>query len=136
MSQLRFIERQKSARESSSRLFEAIELEKTDIVRDAVIQRFEFTFESVWKAMQLYLEHQGHECPGSRTVIRKAFSERLIESEEEADLWFQMIEDRNLTTHAYDEELSDRIYNHILSQHARLLCGMAEKVQKLKWDGI
>ena len=136
MNRQRFIERQKSARETSTRLLEAIELEKTEIVRDAVIQRFEFTFESVWKAMQLYLEHQGHECPGSRTVIRKAFAEALIESEEEADLWFQMIEDRNLTTHAYDEELSDRIYSRILLQHAQLLCSMVGKLQKLKWDGI
>jgi nucleotidyltransferase substrate binding protein (TIGR01987 family) len=86
--------------------------------------------------MQLYLEHQGHECPGFRTVIRKAFAVGLIESEEEADLWFRIIEDRNLTTHAYDEELSDRIYNHILSWHARLLCGMVEKLQKLKWVGL
>ncbi|SDM70837.1 Nucleotidyltransferase substrate binding protein like [Geoalkalibacter ferrihydriticus] len=29
-----------------------------DIVRDAAIQRFEYTFEAVWKAAQLYLREK------------------------------------------------------------------------------
>jgi hypothetical protein len=41
--------------------------------------------------------------------LKKAFSENLISSPEEADVWFRMLEDRNLTTHAYDEALASRI---------------------------
>ena len=110
MSKERFLERQANAKDSVSRLLEAVVLEKSEIVRDAVIQRFEFSYEAVWKALQIYLEYQGHECPGSRSVVRKAFAERFILTADEADLWFQMIVDRNLTSHAYDEELSERIY--------------------------
>ena len=29
--------------------------ERTDLVRDAAIQRFEYTFEAVWKAAQRFL---------------------------------------------------------------------------------
>ena len=133
MSRERFIERQMSAKESVGRLVEAVSLEKSDIVRDAVIQRFEFTFEAVWKCLQIFLEHQGHECPGSRTVIRKAYAERLISSPEEADIWFQMVEDRNLTSHAYDEELSEQIYANIVAKYVPLLQVMATKIQTLEW---
>jgi nucleotidyltransferase substrate binding protein (TIGR01987 family) len=121
MSKERFLERQANAKDSVSRLLEAVFLVKSEIVRDAVIQRFEFSYEAVWKALQIYLEYQGHECPGSRSVVRKAFAERFILTEEEADLWFQMIVDRNLTSHAYDVELSERIYANILSKYAALL---------------
>jgi hypothetical protein len=41
------MERQAEVRASAARLAEACALEKTDLVRDAVIQRFEFTFEAV-----------------------------------------------------------------------------------------
>ena len=47
----RFLERQANAKDSVSRLLEAVALEKSEIVRDAVIQRFEFSYEAVWKAM-------------------------------------------------------------------------------------
>ena len=48
-----------------------------DIVRDAAIQRFEFTFELVWKTLQLYLEHEGLESSGPRAVLKRAFVMRL-----------------------------------------------------------
>ena len=134
MSKERFKERQANAKDSVARLLEAVVLKKSEIVRDAVIQRFEFSYEAVWKALQIYLEHQGHECPGSRSVVRKAFAERFISSAEEADLWFQMIVDRNLTSHAYDEELSERIYANIVSKYASLLDLAAQKLRSLEWD--
>jgi hypothetical protein len=55
-------------------------------------------------------------------------------TEEEADLWFQMIVDRNLTSHAYDEELSERIYANILSKYAALLESASQRLQGLEWD--
>lgn len=128
------MERQANAKASVARLLEAVVLPKNEIVRDAVIQRFEFSYEAVWKALQIYLVHQGHECPESRSVVRKAFVERFIATAEEADLWFEMIVDRNLTSHAYDEELSERIYAHILSKYAALLETASQKLQNLEWD--
>lgn len=134
MSKERFIERQTDVRESAARLAEAIAQPESELIRDATIQRFEFTFEVVWKTLKLYLERQGHECGGPRPTLRKAFAENLISSPEEADLWFQMLEDRNLTSHAYDEALANRIHRHIVRDYAPLLCGMALKIQTLEWD--
>ena len=49
MSKERFIERQADVHESVSRLSEAVAQPESELIRDATIQRFEFTFEVVWK---------------------------------------------------------------------------------------
>ena len=134
MSRERFTERQADARNAAARLLEATTQPESDIVRDAVIQRFEFSFALVWKALKLYLERQGHECGGPRPTLKKAFAEGLITAPDEADIWLQMLEDRNLTSHAYDEALAKRIYRHVVQDYATLLGGMADKIQSLTWD--
>lgn len=134
MSEERFTERQTAVRNATGRLIEAVQQPESDILRDAVIQRFEFSFELVWKTLKLYLERQGHECGGPRPTLKKAFTEGLIITPEEGDVWLQMLEDRNLTTHAYDEELAIRIYRHIVGSYAELLGKMADKIQGLTWD--
>ncbi len=127
MSKERFIERQGDVRESAARLTQAVAQPESELIRDATIQRFEFTFEVIWKTLKLYLERQGHECGGPRATLKKAFAENLIATPDDADAWLQMLEDRNLTSHAYDEELATGTYVHLLG-------GMAQKIQTLQWD--
>jgi nucleotidyltransferase substrate binding protein (TIGR01987 family) len=134
MSKERFIERQAEVRNAAARLQEAVAQPETAILRDAVIQRFEFSFELVWKGLKLYLERQGHECGGPRPTLKKAFAEGLIATPEEADVWLQMLDDRNLTSHAYDEALATRIYQHVVRDYSRLLGAMAGRIQTLTWD--
>ena len=134
MSKERFAERQKEARESATRLAEAVAMPESEIVRDAVIHRFEFTFEAVWIALKLYLERQGYECGGPRPTLKKAFAENLIATPEEADIWLQMLEDRNLTSPAYDQAVANRIYAHIARDYATHLAAMARKIGALEWD--
>jgi nucleotidyltransferase substrate binding protein (TIGR01987 family) len=134
MSKERFTERQAEVRNAIARLQEAVAQTETPILRDAVIQRFEFTFELTWKALQLYLEHGGLECGSPRATLKKAFAEALIQTPEEADVWLQMLDDRNLASHAYDEALAQRIYQHIVQNYAPLLGRMSECIQTLAWD--
>ena len=134
MSGERFIERQSVVRDAAARLREAVAQLESALLRDATIQRFEFTFETVWKTLKLYLEHEGHECSGPRPALKKAFAAGLIPSEAEADVWMAMLEDRNLTTHAYDESLATRIYHNIVNDYAPVLSAMADRIQKLTWD--
>jgi nucleotidyltransferase substrate binding protein (TIGR01987 family) len=133
MSKERFIERQAEVRNAAARLQEA-DAQPETAIRDAVIQRFEFSFELVWKGLKLYLERQGHECGGPRPTLKKAFAEGLIATPEEADVWLQMLDDRNLTSHAYDEALATRIYQHVVRDYSRLLGAMAGRIQTLTWD--
>jgi nucleotidyltransferase substrate binding protein (TIGR01987 family) len=134
MSKERFIERQAEVRNAAARLQEAVAQPESSIVRDAVIQRFEFSFELVWKTLKLYLERQGHECGGPRPTLKKAFADGPIATPEEADAWLQMLEDRNLTSRAYDEALATRIYQHVVRNYAALLGAMAGRIQTLTWD--
>jgi len=67
-------------------------------------------------------------------VLKRAFAIRLISDEDEADVWLQMLDDRNLTSHAYDETLAVRIYARIVHDYAPRLARMAEKIQTLVWD--
>jgi nucleotidyltransferase substrate binding protein (TIGR01987 family) len=134
VSKERFAERQAAVSNAAARLLEVASQRETDIVRDAAIQRFEFTFELVWKTLQLYLEHQGLDCIGPRPVLKKAFGAGLIAASDEADVWLQMLEDRNLTSHAYDEMLARQIYGRIVGDYTPLLARMADQIQTLAWD--
>lgn len=118
---------------ASARLVEVIEEPETEIVRDATLYRFEFTFEAVWKALQMYLQHEGHATSGPRDVIRKAFKAGYIESNSEADAWLSMLDDRNLTTHIYRRPLAKELHERVVAQHAARLRAMAEKLATLPW---
>ena len=65
-------------RASSSRLAEFCLLAETDVMRDATIQRFEFIFEVVWKALKLDLERQGRECGEPRALSHLPRPEHLV----------------------------------------------------------
>ena len=134
MSKDRFLERRVEMSNATARLREAAATPETSIVRDAVIQRFEFCFELVWKTLKLYLERQGYECGGPRPTLKKAFADGLIPTAEEADMWLQMLEDRNLTSHAYDEALATQIYQNVVRAYSPLLSTMAAKIQSLAWE--
>lgn len=134
MSKERFAERQAEVKDAATRLTEAVAQSESELVRDATIQRFEFTFEVVWKTLKLFLERQGYECGGPRATLKKTFAEGLIATPNEADVWLQMLEDRNLTTHAYDRALAQRIYRNIAQDYAPLLGAMARTIQSLSWD--
>jgi nucleotidyltransferase substrate binding protein (TIGR01987 family) len=79
---------------------------------DACIQRFEFVIELYWKLLKRILETQGREAYYPKDVLREAYAGYLIDDD---SLWLQMLKDRNLTSHTYDEKLADKIYANIKS---------------------
>jgi nucleotidyltransferase substrate binding protein (TIGR01987 family) len=85
--------------------------QRTDIHRDAAIQRFEYTFEAVWKVGQAFLrEHEGIET-GSPKAVFRAFFQTGYFKETQTQLALTMVDDRNLTSHTYNEALSDQIFD-------------------------
>ncbi|MGE5630497.1 MAG: HI0074 family nucleotidyltransferase substrate-binding subunit [Caulobacteraceae bacterium] len=88
---------------------------KDDIVIDAVIQRFEFTYELSWKLMKAYLEYLGNvEGSNPRSAIQQSFREGIIT---DGEPWLQMLQDRNLTSHTYDEATALMIYDQIKNSY-------------------
>ena len=73
----------------------------TDIEKEGLIQRFEFTHELSWNVMKDFLKHKGiFNLIGSKDASRSAFQNELIEN---GQIWMDMIESRNETVHTYNE---------------------------------
>jgi len=90
------------------------DMEDFDIYRDSTIQRFEYSIELAKKLMANYIEAIDKRVHGQRLIIKKAYEFELIES----DIWFEMIDDRNITSHEYSEvlakELLYKIYDYAI----------------------
>ena len=71
-----------------------------DIVLDVAAKRFEFTYEMAWKALKRVLDYLGIDARSPRQVFMEAFAQGLLSEEE---VWLEMIEMRNLSSHVYDE---------------------------------
>lgn len=98
-----------------------------DLLRDGLIQRFEFTFELAWKALKAIFEVEGLIGLNSpKTVLREAFSAGLIEKDE---LWLAMLSDRNTTAHIYNEQLAIEICNKIIKEYVCELDQLKEQIK-------
>lgn len=87
-----------------NRLLEALEVDETAIVRDALIQRFEFTFETGWQAAYWWLQARGaNVAKESFAVLPRAFTNGLIADE---GAWNELRQKRNLTSHTYQEQVA------------------------------
>ncbi|WP_069470870.1 HI0074 family nucleotidyltransferase substrate-binding subunit [Candidatus Marithrix sp. Canyon 246] len=84
-----------------------------DVYLDIVVKRFEFTYEMAWKALKRYLTFVGIEARSPRMVFKEAYIQNFIEDEE---IWLDMIEQRNLSSHIYDEfeirEILDKVSDY------------------------
>lgn len=91
-----------------SRLKEALELPKTDIIRDSVIQRFEFTVELSWKVLQRHLKASGiSETLTPKNIFREAARLGIVT---DPGAWIQFVDARNLSSHTYKESLAEQVY--------------------------
>ena len=92
------------------------------IVRDAMVQRFEYTTEAFWKYLKHYLQTEHNLLANSpREVMRMGLQAKLYDEETSKEL-LQMLDDRNLTSHAYIEELATSIATRIPNYAHRIKC--------------
>lgn len=73
----------------------------SDLEKEGLIQRFEYTFELAWKTLKDFLESQGVDVKFPRDTIKQAFHYELIAN---GEVWMDMLEKRNLIAHTYNEE--------------------------------
>jgi nucleotidyltransferase substrate binding protein (TIGR01987 family) len=90
-----------------------LESKENIILRDAMIQRFEYSTEAFWKYLKSYLSTEHNLSANSpREVIRTGLKAKLFSEEISKEL-LQMLDDRNLTSHTYVEELAESIARRI-----------------------
>ena len=93
------------------RLSEVLAIQKTDIVRDSAIQRFEFCADLSWKTLKVYLEEKkGIISHSPKDCFKQGYAVGIIDYDE---MWLKIIDMRNQTSHAYKEELANEIYNQL-----------------------
>ncbi len=115
----------KKFKEALSRLKQGVKQADNDLAKDGVIQRFEFTFELMWKALKIFLEKEGIVEKTPKGCLKEAFRIDWIEDEQE---FLSMLEDRNKTTHIYSKEESKKIFDRIEQNHLNALSALAEKL--------
>jgi nucleotidyltransferase substrate binding protein (TIGR01987 family) len=102
------------------RLRSAVEQPKTEWTRDSAIQRFEFTFELAWRAVARLAREEGIECPSPRAALKTALKLGWIADDEN---WLTMLDDRNRTSHTYNEATAEDLYTRLRS-HLVALTGL------------
>ncbi len=95
--------------------FEKDPAEMSDLEKEGVVQRFEYTFELAWKALKDYLDYSGvtFDQITPRAVIKEAFAARIIK---DGQRWIDMLEQRNLMSHTYDRQIFETVFRSI-SEH-------------------
>jgi nucleotidyltransferase substrate binding protein (TIGR01987 family) len=130
---IRWQQRFANFRKALARLTDAVELRRqralSELERQGLIKAFEFTHELAWNTLKDYAEFKGIEgLIGSRDATRTAFKVGLIEDGEN---WMEMIRDRNLSIHTYDEEtalsIEQKVANIYHPLFRQLLARLTEK---------
>lgn len=102
------------------------------MLRDAVIQRFEFTFEVAWKTLKRYLEEYGLEGIDrltNRQLFRLGYEQGLLR---DAQAWLLYLQRRNLTSHVYSESTALQVFAIVpdfLADARFLLARLEERLQ-------
>ncbi|MBC7620229.1 MAG: nucleotidyltransferase substrate binding protein [Candidatus Saccharibacteria bacterium] len=114
MSSDRFAVAREQYNRALDRLHEVVMLDETDIIRDSMIQRFEFTYELAWKCMFYWLRGQGETVlEMQRPILQAAFRCELIV---DPKVWEDIKEQRDETSHTYNEAKAVSVAAFIRSQ--------------------
>lgn len=100
----------------------------SEILREGLIQRFEYTFELAWNVMKDYAIFQGKpDVAGARDAIREALQLGIISN---GQMWMEMIGSRNRTSHTYNKETADDIFHKIVQTYHVLFFDFQKKMNE------
>jgi len=110
----RFENFQSAYRQLQKAVVEHAKVPNDMLIQMALIKGFEMTFELSWKTMKDYLRYNGIDVKLPREVIKQAFANHIMI---DGQIWIDMIEDRNLMSHTYDEARAREAVNHICQRY-------------------
>ena len=113
------------ALEQLERFFEPPALNERE--QQGLIKAFEYTFELAWNTLRDLSRGQGNESLlGSRDTLREAFRLELIQ---DGESWMLMIQDHNLTSHAYNRATADAIAANIQKHYLSCFQSLRTRLQ-------
>jgi len=117
---IRWVQRYKHFAQAFGQLEKAVKLSRqrplSELEEQGTIQAFEFTHELAWNVLKDFLEYrQGlHNLYGSKDSTREAFKRGLIEN---GEVWMDMINSRNLSTHTYNSDVARGVVQAIVKDY-------------------
>jgi len=134
---IRWKQRLQNYKKALATMKSAVELaasrELSELEKQGVIQGFEFTFELAWNVMKDYLEEHGITgIIGSKDTVRQAFNKGLIE---DGQVWMDMIESRNISSHSYDEDIAEELFQKIIEIFYGQMAAFIKKMNILESSG-
>jgi nucleotidyltransferase substrate binding protein (TIGR01987 family) len=131
---IRWKQRFQNYRKALSYLTEAMGLASSHALSDmeqlSLVKAFELSFELAWNVMKDYLSMKGITgIIGSRDAIRQAFKAELIT---EGEIWMDMIDSRNLTSHTYDGNTASRLVETITHRYYPEFLSFADNMAALR----
>ncbi|WP_158858373.1 nucleotidyltransferase substrate binding protein [Lunatibacter salilacus] len=101
-----------------------------NLIKQGLIQSFEFTHELAWNVIKDYAAYQGNpEIRGSRDASREGFATGLIEN---GEVWMEMIKSRNDTSHTYNEDTANEIFTHIIKKYLPAFRLFLQKMETIR----
>ena len=129
MSDERFADQREHFEAALAKLHEVLEVDESDIVRDALIKRFEFTFEMGWRSLFRFLARQGERVAQQAwAVLPLAFQSQLID---DAEAWERIRKYRNMTSHTYDEARAVEVAAFVRSTAIHAFDALRDKLRAL-----
>jgi len=131
---IRWIQRFQNYQKAFAQLIQAVELSRqralSKLEKQGLIQGFEYTHELAWNTLKDFLEARGTtNLFGSRDATRAAFALGLLE---QGEIWMQMIQSCNQTTHTYNEETMEQIATAITDVYVAEFARLQTKLEQLR----
>ncbi len=99
----------------------------SELEKDGLIQRFEFTFDLAWKVMQDFLKYAGYpDIKGPRAYITQMAQDNLID----AFVWEETLTTRNELSHIYNEDKSRVLLDKIVADFLPVLQEFKRQMEK------
>lgn len=94
-----------------------------------LIQAFEYTHELAWKTLADFLKSKGNAAIyGSKDATREAFRLGLLK---EGEVWMEMVQSRNLSSHTYNEATAKQIVTAIQKQYYAAFVALEKTLQEM-----
>jgi nucleotidyltransferase substrate binding protein (TIGR01987 family) len=127
---VRWRQRFQNFKKAFSQLTSAVTLTEerdlSELEQQGLIQAFEFTHELAWNTMKDFLLSRG-----TSNLFGAAFSAGLIEN---GDVWMEMIQSRNQTTHTYEQATAKAIAHAIISKYVMEFEKFQKKFRQLETE--
>ena len=109
------------------RLDKVLQEPESEYIRDAAIQRFEFTYELAWETLQAYLSLMDLIVLSPKETLKVAHEQGLIF---DASAWSELHQQRNLTSHTYDQKLAESVYDYLKLQGLQLFIELKDMLNR------